>query len=71
MIENLIDFIDIDPEGDIEYKEFARVISADDVMAMAPLSLVPAEVQSQNSMGRHKMDGMPGAQGLSWLSVAK
>ena len=71
VIENLIDFIDIDPEGDIEYKEFARVISADDVMAMAPLSLVPAEVQSQNSMGRHKMDGMPGAQGLSWLSVAK
>ena len=47
------------------------MISADDVMAMAPLSLVPAEVQSQNSMGRHKMDGMPGAQGLSWLSVAK
>jgi Ca2+-binding EF-hand superfamily protein len=71
VIENLIDFIDIDPEGDIEYKEFARVISADDVMAMAPLSLVPAEIQSQNSMGRHKMDGMPGAQGLSWLSVAK
>jgi len=66
VVETLLDFIDIDG-GDISYREFARVISADDVMAMAPLSIAPAEKQRQKGIGRHKMDDMPNAQGLTWM----
>jgi len=64
--ENLVDFIDIDDGGSkIEYKEYARVFSADDVMTMAPLKTFAAK-QVRSSLGRQRMDDMPGAQGLSW-----
>ena len=33
-IETLIDFADYDGDGEINYAEFARVLTADDVMAM-------------------------------------
>ena len=35
VIDNLIDFADYDGDGEINYAEFARVLSADDVMNMA------------------------------------
>lgn len=65
--DNLLDFIDIDG-GDIEYREFARVLSADDIMQMSPLSIGPAAVQKRSGIGRTKMTDMPGAQGLSWTT---
>ena len=33
-IETLIDFADFDGDGEINYAEFARILTADDVMAM-------------------------------------
>ena len=36
-LETLIDFVDIDGESGVQFAEFARVMSAADVMAMAPL----------------------------------
>jgi len=67
--ENLVDFIDVDDGGTkIEYKEYARVFSADDVMSMAPLKAV-APRQAHQGFGRHKMDDMPGAQGIEWSTV--
>ena len=33
-IETLIDFADFDGDGEINYAEFARVLTADDVLAM-------------------------------------
>lgn len=36
IINNLCDFIDVDKSGSFGYREFARVLAADDVMAMAP-----------------------------------
>jgi len=68
VIENLIDFIDIDPTSSIEYREFARVLAADDVMQMAPLTVTPAQKQVSTGFGRHKMSDMPGAQGISWTN---
>lgn len=69
VIETLIDFIDIDPSSDIEYREFARVLSADDIMAMSPFSIGPAAAQADQGIGRHKMTDMPGMQGLSWAQL--
>ena len=68
--QTLIDFIDIDDFGEkIEFKEFARVICADDVMSLAPLKAV-APAQVVKSLGRKSMSDMPGAQGLSWVTGA-
>ena len=36
ILDTLCDFIDQDGTGSMEYSEFARVLSADDVMMMAP-----------------------------------
>lgn len=33
----LFDFMDADGDGDISFAEFARVLSADDIMMMAPI----------------------------------
>ena len=33
-IENLLDFADYDGDGEINYAEFCRVLTADDVMSM-------------------------------------
>jgi len=70
VLENLIDFIDIDAGNGIEYKEFARVLTADDVMEMAPLRAQPAPVQRSKGIGRNKMEWMPNAQGMSWTNTA-
>lgn len=60
ILDNLIDFINVDPQwSDIEYKELVRVLSAEDVMDMAPLSLAPAERQQATSNGLHDMSLMP------------
>ena len=34
VFETLLDFIDVEGDGEIKYAEFARVLTADDVMAM-------------------------------------
>lgn len=66
--QTLIDFIDIDDFGEkIEFKEFARVICADDVMSLAPLKAA-APAQVARSLGRKSMSDMPGAQGLTWVT---
>ena len=69
VIETLIDFIDIDPGAKIEYKEFARVLSADDVMTMAPLKAV-APVQERIGMGQHDLSYLPGAHGGNWITAS-
>ena len=67
---NLIDFMDLDDGGEkIEFKEFARVISAEDVMTMAPVK-TEAKRQARSGIGRQKMNDMPGAQGISWTNTA-
>ena len=38
-IETLIDFADYDGDGEINYAEFARVLTADDVMRMADTNM--------------------------------
>ena len=68
VLEGIIALADHDGGGDISYAEFARVLTADDVMSMAPLSIAPAEVQRSKGVGRNKMSDMPGAQGLSWTT---
>ena len=48
ILDNLCDFIDEDHSGSFGYREFARVLSADDVMEMAPHkknNAPPPEVQ--------------------------
>lgn len=69
VVENLLDFIDIDPQGDIEFREFARVVAADDVLSMAPLRAFQT-VQQSTGYGRNKMNDMPGMQGLSWSQIS-
>jgi Ca2+-binding EF-hand superfamily protein len=65
--ENIIDFIDIDDGGSfIEYKEFARVLSAEDVMTMAPLK-ARAPGQTRIGYGMHSTDDLPNAMGLDWM----
>ena len=66
VVDNLIDFIDIDPEGDIEYREFARVISADDVMSMAPLK-VHVATNDQRTDFKRRGDGTTG---LAWHQIS-
>ena len=34
MLDNLLDYADFDGDGSIEYAEFARVLTADDVLKM-------------------------------------
>ena len=64
--ENLIDFIDVDDGGSkIDYKEFARVMTADDVMAMAPLKAV-AGIQQRTTVGFKSMDMHEGNVNASW-----
>ena len=38
VFQTLFDFMDADGDGDISYPEFARVVSAEDIMIMAPVS---------------------------------
>ena len=65
VMDTILDFIDIDAgepgARTIEYKEFARVLSADDVMAMAPLAVV-AQPQQRSGHGQHDVSWMAGAQ---------
>jgi len=62
--ENLIDFIDMDDGGKIEFKEYARVFTADDVMTKAPLKPI-ATKQVRQSYGRQRTDDRPGSGGSS------
>ena len=67
VVENIIDFIDIDDGGShIEYKEFARVLCAEDVMTMAPLK-ARAPAQERTGHGMHSTDDLPNAMGLDWM----
>ena len=38
VLDTLCDFIDVDNSGSFGYAEFARILAAEDIMTMAPLT---------------------------------